>query len=77
MTIRGGSDWKRRKARAAKDPYYKGLAMAFMKGESLQSLTVRGRGGDLSTACTYAGLTEGGTTEEKAKRLLKWYREQK
>lgn len=49
------------------------LAIERLKGETLATLTARGRGVELEQICIWSGLSSYGTSKNKAVRLLAWY----
>jgi hypothetical protein len=48
------------------------MLLVKLETETLETLTVRGRGVTLEQYCIWAGLSEYGTSKQKAERLLKW-----
>lgn len=52
------------------------LKRIISKGETMETLTKRGRGVELEQMCSDIGVSEYGTAKVKAVRILKWVEKQ-
>lgn len=58
--------------KGAKTMNMKNEVLKRLENEDFESLTKRGRGVHLEQLCVWAGLSEYGTSKDKANRLLEW-----